>query len=107
MSVWPYRVRTVANYLRSHSGIAAIQAGDTRRLITPRPYAIDVTAIGSAGALATFMRERLRDAGDGEMPVVIRYQKGTPVDEAVVLMPISAFAALLAAHYEKRVEGRQ
>lgn len=104
MTVWKARVTTVGNYLRSHSGIPSIQHDGTRRLVTPKPYVIDVTSARGLAPLMNMAWERLKDGG---FWAVIKHTKDRPVDEALVIVPLRVFAELLGAHYERRHEGRK
>lgn len=99
MSVQPARGRSVARFLRSHSGIASIQGPQGNSvcdLVVPSPYRIEVRASRGVQYLLTRFNGLLDDKS---LWALVAHTKEHPVNEARVLMSLDNYAVLLGAHH--------
>lgn len=98
--------RSVANYLRTRTGIPSVRWVPSDGITVERPYSF---ALVSDRSLWRFS-EAMRALPTTGLPMVVRYDAHIEsVDDAWVAMRLAAAAPLLTLHYEQitqHTEGR-
>jgi hypothetical protein len=95
------KVRSVANYLRTRTGIPDISPAPGNTISAPYPYGFTVATEASLSKMAGLVRD-LPHAG---IPAVVRYDGFIEsVDDAWVIYRMSAAVKLMEAYYEANLD---
>jgi hypothetical protein len=98
------KVASVANYLRTRTGMPFVRHGVGGKIEAPYPYDFTVFTQATLDHHAA----AVRDLPTKGIPMLIRYDKRIEsIDDAWVTMRLAAVIPLLIAHYASINEGRE